>query len=788
MRTHHRLKGRAPARLLVGCLLVLLMAAAPGAAQSERLRTLTVADAVNTTRFMLDGAREPAPVSLSPDGARYALRLIQGDAGSDSVLLRVMSGELKSAGPPKLVTTLRTRGYSYPPRFHYPLLSEVNPIKWLDDRTIAFLWEDENVVLQVVSLQLDTGALSYLTRSPTDVVLFHMTEHAIAYVAFEPTATPPSDTHDGYVVEAPDAFSLLSGSNAAGLLDARYNFSAWVGATAAGAPQRVTADIRWGGTLAPIVSPDGRTAIFNTYPRTLSEAWRAYPTKERSLLLHIVHSAFEDQRSWYGRQLTQLQVVDTTTGAARPLWDAPTLNPYDLQVSWSPDGRRVLVGPTLLPLDGAHGAAASTGTAFADIDVATGRYRVVPFTPPESGAASPYIGHGVAKSARWVSDQTLEIESTSVQGFKLVGDAWRRDDASAPPPAETTSLTFEVRQSLNETPKLFSIDAQRRAKLLLDPNLALRGFTLGRVEAVSWTTPDGQAWKGVLYYPVHFRAGRRYPMVIQTHGVSTSQFSLYGLGNAPGAGPGWSIYAAQPLANRDILVLQIEDKRPNDQSTEAALHMAAYDAAISHFDRLGILDANRVGLSGFSRTGWHVEYAVTHSERVYAAALTSDNISGGYFEATLVPGTFALENGAEPIGKDLARWLESAPSFSVERIRTPLRLQVESEPGATLLTRWELFSRMRKLQLPVEYYVIPEVRRGSHNIQNPRQILASQQGAVDWFDFWLNGRERSDADPTQYVRWRELRRLRDAAATSPRPPLLRWEARPAGNANAVTPN
>jgi hypothetical protein len=40
--------------------------------------------------------------------------------------------------------------------------------------------------------------------------------------------------------------------------------------------------------------------------------------------------------------------------------------------------------------------------------------------------------------------------------------------------------------------------------------------------------------------------------------------------------------------------------------------------------------------------------------------------------------------------------------------------------------------------------------------------MASQQGDVDWFDFWLNGHE--DPDPTkadQYIRWRELRNLQE---------------------------
>jgi hypothetical protein len=44
-----------------------------------------------------------------------------------------------------------------------------------------------------------------------------------------------------------------------------------------------------------------------------------------------------------------------------------------------------------------------------------------------------------------------------------------------------------------------------------------------------------------------------------------------------------------------------------------------------------------------------------------------------------------------------------------------------------------------------------------HILVQPAQRYASQQSAVDWFDFWLN--EDEDPDPakaTQYARWKGL--------------------------------
>jgi dipeptidyl aminopeptidase/acylaminoacyl peptidase len=335
-------------------------------------------------------------------------------------------------------------------------------------------------------------------------------------------------------------------------------------------------------------------------------------------------------------------------------------------------------------------------------------------------------------------------------------------------------------------PTLHAVNrATGQERLVFDPNPGLAArFALGRVEPVSFADRDGRWWSALLYHPVGERADRHYPLVIQAHGhAPASSFSLYGLGlAAPGTGPSWSVYAAQPLAGRGIAVLQIEDKRIAGTSgtpREPQMYQRAFEAGVDYLAGRGLVDRDRVGLSGFSRSGWHIEYALTHSDLVFAAALTSDNLSGGYVEDSLTPGGLDRENGGPPFGTGLASWLETAPAFSAERVRTPLRGQVESGGLAGMLFKWELFARLRRLGAPVELAVVPHVDRGSHNLLNPSQLLAVKQGAVDWFDFWLNGRE--DPDPTkaaQYERWRGLRAKRDALAKVPRPPLLDWSAEP----------
>jgi hypothetical protein len=64
------------------------------------------------------------------------------------------------------------------------------------------------------------------------------------------------------------------------------------------------------------------------------------------------------------------------------------------------------------------------------------------------------------------------------------------------------------------------------------------------------------------------------------------------------------------------------------------------------------------------------------------------------------------------------------------------------------------------LKKPVELVYLPE---GNHQLVRPWERLVSQQGCVDWLDFWLQSKESTNpAQPDEYLRWRGLRKLQEA--------------------------
>src|SRR5580658_7890270 len=189
---------------------------------------------------------------------------------------------------------------------------------------------------------------------------------------------------------------------------------------------------------------------------------------------------------------------------------------------------------------------------------------------------------------------------------------------------------------------------------------------------------------------------------------------------------------------------------------EAPLARAAYESAIDYLNRRGLIDVNRVGIIGFSRTFWYVTYTLTHSKQHFAAAAIADGVDYSYFQSMLSPAVaFESVYGGPPFGKSMSRWLKESPAFLMDKVETPLRIQT-LYPGS-LLGDWHWFSGLSHLGKPVEMIYVPE---GVHVLERPWDRMVSQQGNVDWFCFWIKGQE--DPDPAkveQYQRWRELRKL-----------------------------
>jgi dipeptidyl aminopeptidase/acylaminoacyl peptidase len=218
--------------------------------------------------------------------------------------------------------------------------------------------------------------------------------------------------------------------------------------------------------------------------------------------------------------------------------------------------------------------------------------------------------------------------------------------------------------------------------------------------------------------------------------------------------------AARPLASAGIMVLQIPDNHAKDDITlgEAERHVEGFRSAIEQLTSDGLIDPKRVGVVGFSRTCWYVETALIERPTMFAAATIADGVDMSYMQFHLslqhdLIGEFEKINQAKPFGDGLKKWIESAPGFNLDKVKTPLR--IEALNRSSVLAEWEIYSSLRIMGTPVDLIYFP---RGQHILQKPLDRLASQQGNVDWFQFWLEGNECHEPNrETECRRWEMMR-------------------------------
>jgi dipeptidyl aminopeptidase/acylaminoacyl peptidase len=342
-------------------------------------------------------------------------------------------------------------------------------------------------------------------------------------------------------------------------------------------------------------------------------------------------------------------------------------------------------------------------------------------------------------------------DTTTVYGRSDSGD-WTVIQSQKGPVADD-GFTVRVNQSFNEPPLLVASDATtKRSRTILDPNPQLKAITLGEPEAYSWQDKTGRAWQGILYKPVGFTPGNKYPLVIQTHGFTVPRFLPSG--GFPSA------FVAQELASAGIMVLQVRDCAGRGTPIEGPCNVEGYEGAVDQLSLEGMVDSTRVGIIGFSRTVFYVLEALTTSRIRFKAASITDGITLGYWDFLACVDIQLSCNdedvqmiGAQPFGNGLAQWLKASPDFHLDRVTAPLRIVTRRESGVFWM--WEPYALLEEMHKPVDLIVL---NTQEHVLEDPTMRLVAQTGNVDWFRFWLQGYEDPDpAKQSQYARWSGLR-------------------------------
>jgi dipeptidyl aminopeptidase/acylaminoacyl peptidase len=232
-------------------------------------------------------------------------------------------------------------------------------------------------------------------------------------------------------------------------------------------------------------------------------------------------------------------------------------------------------------------------------------------------------------------------------------------------------------------------------------------LALGRSKTVTWQN-GGLDEDGVLTYPIHYAKGTKYPLVLVIHGgpegASTLRFSpLVQLLSAAG------FLVFQPNYRGSI---NLGDKYQHaifqDTGKGPGKDVMAGLAAV---EKLGIVDKNRIGVTGWSYGGYMTTWLTGHYD-VWKAA-----VAGAPLTDWVADYTFAYYQkgdkyffGSSPwTDKGWKMWRAQSPITYVRNVKAPTLLMTDvNDANVPLVNADEWYHGLRDNGVTVEFYAYPE--------------------------------------------------------------------------------
>jgi len=605
--------------------------------------------------FQLDDLQKLVKLSdpqLSPDGKFVALVVSAPVWKTDKQDTRIDVVDVASAAKRALT---RDR-------------EDVSSPRWSPDGTrLAFLAKDDKTKQpQIYVMPLAGGDAERLTDTKEGVVEFTWSPAGdrIAYITQDPPISEKAiKAHD-------KAFQVTDGNFL--LRNAVAPWHLWVVAATGGTATRLTQgdyslQTDQEGATPLVWSRDGKAIVFTKFP---SPYWGP---SFRSVIAEVA----ADRK---GQPVTL--VGDQGANDLAYASDSDTFAFLRVRNGDQNNGNAVYVG--------GHGKAHDATAALAR------NFNAYAWLP--GGKALLLQGEFGTRSALW--EQPLE----GVARVLDLGDIEPGNELSVSKGGE---IAF-IGSTTTHPGELYAMaSAHAKPRRLTDVNAFVDKLDLGRTESVQWKSEDGMDADGVLTYPVGFRKGKTYPLVLAIHGGPESASSVR---FAP---------LPQLLAAAGFLVFQ-----PNYRGSTNlgdAFQRAIYRdtgegpgkdvmAGLAAVEKLGIVDKDRIGVSGWSYGGYMTTWLTGHYD-TWKAAVAGASLTDWVMDYTIayyqMGDTYFFDSTpwtAE--GRDI--WRQQSPITYARNVKAPTLIMGDvGDPNVPLVNSYEWYHALRDNGVKVEFWAYP---------------------------------------------------------------------------------
>jgi dipeptidyl aminopeptidase/acylaminoacyl peptidase len=437
---------------------------------------------------------------------------------------------------------------------------------------------------------------------------------------------------------------------------------------------------------------------------------------------------------------SDIYVVNVTDKAVKKIVDTPG---PDRNPRWSPDGKRI-----------AYQTAAGGKYFF----YANSRIAVV----PAEGGTPEIVTAAFDEDPNlidWGPDGIYfeAGQKTYAHAFRVNSDtkAIEKLDATDHAVAFRFSFTRDFKHAAfraaleNEYAEIYAASvAPWKATKLTALGVQLKPFKVAHREVISWTSLDGTKIEGVLYTPVDFQLGKKYPLLVVIHGGPTGVDQP--VVNAD------RYYPIERFVAKGALVL-----RPNYRGSAGYgekfralnvrnLGVGDYADVISGVDALiakGWVDRERVGAMGWSQGGYISAFITASSDRFKAVSVgagISDWMTY-YVNTDITPFTQQYLH-ATP-WDDPEIYKKTSPISYVLKARTPTLIQHgENDRRVPIPNAYELRQALEDRGVPVKMVVY---KGFGHGITKPKQQRAVMEENEKWFAQYIWGERPESAPPEE---------------------------------------